>query len=86
VNKLNPDYAIDFVMRKKRAKNMKKHGNFLPQMYFLYIEDKKLSTFSGLKSFFFVINFYCVIWVKMYDRSYWTSEPIWSMLETIKKQ
>jgi hypothetical protein len=48
--KINPDYAIDFVMREKRAKNMKMHGDFLPQMYFLYIEDKKLSRWlSGFK-------------------------------------
>ena len=53
----NPKYALDFVMREKRSINLEKHGKFLPQMYFLYNEDKKLSTFSNLKTFFFVINF-----------------------------
>jgi hypothetical protein len=48
-----PNYALDFVVREKRAKNLKMHGNFLPQVHFLCIEDKKLSTFSNLKSFFF---------------------------------
>jgi hypothetical protein len=28
----NPDYVLDFVMKLKRAKKLKMHGNFFPQV------------------------------------------------------
>lgn len=54
---LNPDYALEFVMRRDSAKKSRAHGGFWNEEIVNYFKIKKVSKLLILKQYFFGIDF-----------------------------